>query len=451
MADPAPRDPEQTVSAVLDRLAPPAPVGIAVSGGSDSTALLLIAADWASRRKITIRAATVDHGLRPESGDEALTVARLCDGLDVPHDTLSVCVAESGGNLQAQARAARYDGLARWARDHGLASVLLGHTLDDQAETLLMRLARGSGVEGLSAIQEAREWAGVRWLRPMLEERRAGLRAWLAARDVGWIDDPTNEDPGFDRIRARRALETLEPVGITPEGLAATAQRLARQRRVLEAAMADLAAQALRPGRFGEARLARAPLHTVPRDTALRLFAETLRQIGASAYRPRFRAVDEHFRRALQATESTSATLAGCLIRPEPDRDTILICREPAAVAPPAEITARKMIWDGRWEIETPPEAAGSTVGALGPDGRRHLRHAAAEGDWAPPGDWAAAPAVVQETVPTIRAKVENGSDCIVAVPSVSYVSKERKWAGTVRIAPVAVIPVTGGAKCRRV
>ncbi|WP_114967069.1 tRNA lysidine(34) synthetase TilS, partial [Alkalilacustris brevis] len=182
-------------------------LGVAVSGGGDSVALLLLVADWAAARGVRLRAVTVDHGLREGAAQEAEAVARLCAELGIGHDILRWQGWDGQGNLQDAARRARQGLIAGWARDHGLAAVALGHTRDDQAETVLMRLARGAGVDGLSGMAPLRLAVGLAWLRPLLDVGRAELRALLRARGVPWAEDPSNEDARFQRVRARRALE----------------------------------------------------------------------------------------------------------------------------------------------------------------------------------------------------------------------------------------------------
>lgn len=184
----------------------PAPgPALAVSGGPDSLALLLLAAAAFPGR---VEAATVDHGLRPESSAEAALVARHCAALDVPHQTLTVVVAGAGEGLQAAARAARYAALGGWMARRGLTALLTGHHLDDQAETLLMRLNRGSGVAGLAGIRASVPLpdGGGTVHRPLLCWRRAELAAIVAAAGLDAVADPSNCDERFDRARIRRHL-----------------------------------------------------------------------------------------------------------------------------------------------------------------------------------------------------------------------------------------------------
>lgn len=189
----------------LDRLIPGRErLGIAVSGGPDSLALLLLAA---AARPGEIEAATVDHGLRAESADEAAMVADLCGDLKVPHATLRVTVA-GGSSLQARAREVRYAALGDWAEQRGLAAVLSAHHADDQAETLLMRLARGAGLAGLAGVRRLRLLRqDVKLARPLLDWRKSELLEVARSAGLRPLDDPANRDPRHDRTRVRELLE----------------------------------------------------------------------------------------------------------------------------------------------------------------------------------------------------------------------------------------------------
>ena len=312
----------------FQRLVPEGPIGVAVSGGSDSMALLAMAR---AQHPNEIHAATVNHGLRAEAQREAAEVAAFCASHAIPHTTLTAeGLATDQGNLQANARDARFDLLANWAQTRNLHAVLLGHTMDDQAETVLMRLARGSGAEGLAGMEERRDWQGIVFLRPLLGLRRVALRDWLRAAGIGWVDDPSNDDRSFNRVKARQALETLTPLGITVDGLAETAIRLRRQVEVLRADADRLHDNMFEPSPHGEARLDRELLRSALTDTGLRVLADTLMRIGAGSYRPRFRALEPLYHRLI-GTKPVRTTLAGCLI--EADATTIRVFPEHKANA----------------------------------------------------------------------------------------------------------------------
>lgn len=195
----------------LDALIPPeACVGVAVSGGPDSLALLLLAA---AARPGKVEAATVDHALRPEAGEEARMVARLCEEIGVPHSVLAVEWDEKPATaIQERARIARYQVLGEWARQRGLAALLTAHHADDQAETLIMRLARGAGVRGLAGMRKAATAPGteVALLRPLLGWRRRELARLCADAGLEPVQDPSNDDERFERVQVRKALSKAD-------------------------------------------------------------------------------------------------------------------------------------------------------------------------------------------------------------------------------------------------
>jgi tRNA(Ile)-lysidine synthase len=211
---------------------PNTPVGIAVSGGPDSLALLLMAVQARPGR---VEAATVDHALRRDSRAEAEMVAGLCDRLGVPHAILTAAWKEKPATgIQERARLVRYQLLARWAAERGLPALLTAHHLDDQAETLLMRLARGAGVRGLAGMRRSARTPGgkIALVRPLLGWRRSELEAVCAAAAIEPVQDPSNEDEQFERVRVRRALAQSE--WLDPEALALSAANLAQADAALQ-------------------------------------------------------------------------------------------------------------------------------------------------------------------------------------------------------------------------
>jgi tRNA(Ile)-lysidine synthase len=224
-------DPQQCPDEQALGIPASAPLGLAVSGGPDSLALLLLAV---RARPAKLRAATVDHQLRTEARAEAEAVAALCARLGVPHDILPVRVA---GSVQAGAREARYAALGDWCAAHGLTHLATAHHADDQAETLLMRLARGAGLGGLAGVRRQRSLrAGVTLIRPLLDRRKAELEAIV--RDAGLTPalDPSNADPAYDRTSARGLLAGTG--WLDPARLAHSAAHLAEAEEALEWAAA---------------------------------------------------------------------------------------------------------------------------------------------------------------------------------------------------------------------
>jgi tRNA(Ile)-lysidine synthase len=249
-------------------------LGVAVSGGPDSLALLLLSHAAAPGR---VRAATVDHGLRPESAGEAAFAASLCAERGIAHSTLPAEVSRGGKGLQAAAREARYAALGEWMRREGIEVLLTAHHADDQAETLLMRLNRGTGLGGLAGIRAAVPFPqggeDARLCRPLLGWRRDELGRLVRGHGVAAVDDPSNADEAYDRARIRRHL--AEAPWLDAAALARSAAALAEAEEALEAVAAGLFAERAR--RDGEA------LHLdpdgLPRELLRRL---VLRALGAT-------------------------------------------------------------------------------------------------------------------------------------------------------------------------
>lgn len=250
-------------------------LGLAVSGGPDSLALLLLARAALPDR---IAAATVDHGLRPEAAQEAEMVARVCASLDVPHRTLRVEVP--AGNVQSQARAARYAALAEWMEAEGLEALATAHHADDQAETLLLRLNRGSGASGLAGVRARGLVPNKRLplVRPLLGWRRAELAGIVSAAGIDAAQDPSNLDDRFDRVRIRKALAGAGWLDVP--ALAQSASNLADADAALEWAAAREWSEAVTKGPMG---LTYRP--AAPRAIALRVLTRLVTELGGEAPR----------------------------------------------------------------------------------------------------------------------------------------------------------------------
>lgn len=323
-----------------------------MSGGGDSLALLYLAIEAGC----DVAVATVDHGLRAESGAEAAEVAQVCAGLGVAHEVLH-WHWDGQGNLQDAARRGRYGLLADWARRRGLRTVALGHTEDDIAETFLMRLARDAGVDGLAAMAARRDVEGVVFLRPLLAASRADLRGWLLGRGLPWADDPSNDNDRFDRVRARRALAAMAEVGAGGAEIAALAAKMADVRAALEAATADAAARTLRIDR-GDVIIDMDGFAALTAEIRRRLLLAAVMWIGSAEYGPRGAEMERFVAAALAGRV---ATLAGC--KTSHARGRMRLTREWRAVAS-LECPAGDL-WDGRWRMSG-PDLGDFTVGALG-------------------------------------------------------------------------------------
>jgi tRNA(Ile)-lysidine synthase len=339
---------------VLDRLFAPlsgeTALAVAVSGGPDSTGLLVLLDRWARRRgSPRLHVFTVDHGLRPESADDASAVETLAARLDRPATVLRWHHPDGppAGDLQAAARNARYALLADAAFDHGCGAVALGHTLDDKAETFLIRLARGSGLTGLAAMPAERRIGGVRFVRPLLGLRKADLEATLRAAGIGWRVDPSNHDVDrFLRARMRAALPALADLGLTVERLASTADRLALASSALDGLAAEFAAVHV-VDHGGVVSVDRAALAAAAPEIAFRVLADASRRVRPDRYPPRAEALTGVL--AAIAGPAPRRKTAGGLVF-HPSRGRVFVHAEAGRAGFPTLriVDAGVYDWDGR-------------------------------------------------------------------------------------------------------
>jgi len=378
---------------------------VAVSGGADSMALALLADGWARDRDGKITALTVDHRLRPDSAAEAARVATWLGRRGIAHATLVRDGPAPRGDVQAAAREARYGLLEAWCAAHGVLHLLTGHQREDQAETVLLRLARGSGLDGLAGMAALTEHAQCRVLRPLLGQRRTRLADTLVALGQAWIDDPSNRNPTFARARLRRAEAFLAEEGLGAERLAATASRLGRARAAIEPVVAALLARAVWFHPAGFAWLAPAELGVAPDEIGLRALATLLASVAGASYPPRLASIERLYREIDRET-MPGRTLGGCRILPR--RGRLLVCREPEAVEPPLPAPpGATTLWDHRFELRLPASApAGLTLGALGDDAP----------DGAASRLAATLPAAARATLPALR-----DEEGLVAVPHLDH------------------------------
>ena len=336
---------------------------LAVSGGGDSMAMLHLAAGWSRVYGVRLSVATVDHRLRETSAAEADMVAAAAQDLGLRHQILVWDGWDGKGNLQDAARQARRRLLAQAA---GGAPVLMAHTRDDQAETVLLRLARGSGVDGLAAMADDARGDNLRLLRPLLTETRHDLRHYLAVLKIPYVDDPSNADRDYARVRMR---ELIGAEGLDTATLAATATHMARAKAALQGLARDAMGRLSRPDPTAPGAVVwdRDGFAALPAETRLRLAAAALMAVTAAAYRPRLDPLEDAVDRALSGG---AAPLAGGMIVPH--RDVLYVCREPQAVVRAMAVAGPDCRWDTGWCLEG-PEINGLTVRAVGEAGLHQI------------------------------------------------------------------------------
>jgi tRNA(Ile)-lysidine synthase len=287
---------------------------IAVSGGPDSTALLLMAAEWAARSGARVAAATVDHGLRPESAAEARAVATLATRLEVPHAILVWKGVKPASRAQERAREARYRLLIDHAREIGAGAIATAHHADDQAETVLFRLIRGSGVAGLAGMEAMSAREGVTIARPLIGVAKSDLVAFCRSRGVPFIEDPSNADPAYARPRLRALLSRLGEEGLTAEGLARLARRAAEADDALEHMTNAVEARLGGEGPVDAKALIAEPVAIVQRILMRRIAAAGGREQSRIRLE-KIEALEARLRDAARSRRALSANVAGALVK----------------------------------------------------------------------------------------------------------------------------------------
>jgi len=383
-------------------------LAVAVSGGSDSMALALLAQAWVRAEGGRVFALTVDHGLRPEASAEAAQTAAWCAAHGIAHETLVWTGPHPASGIQEAARHARYRLLEDWCRARGVLHLLVAHQRDDQAETYVMRSLRQSGSDGLAGMAAIVERGAVRVLRPLLGVSRARLQATLNAVGQCWIDDPSNRNPAYLRTQLRAARSSLEAA----EDGATLAAHFGAARVESEKECARLLARSAMLHPAGFAWLDPAPLRQAPRDHGGKALAAILATIGGADYPPRRERLERLLALVIEGL-SAGRTLGGCLILPR--RGTILICREPAAMAPPQPVGAGVTRWDGRFDLALGAAPAREILlGGLGPDLHGLPLEATAALTMIPPA--------ARPSLPVLR-----DAKGVVAIPPLGYFSG---WSG---------------------
>ena len=300
-----------------------------VSGGPDSMALLWLLSRWAAVRDIRIHAVTVDHGLRPESAAEARTVgSRVERWQNVAHQVLIWDGQKPASRILEAAREARYQLLIKAAKEAGARYLFIAHHRDDQAETFLTRLAKGSGLDGLAGMNAVQSLGDIRIVRPLLDVPKDELIRICDVNGIPYVDDPSNENDKFLRPRLRGVSAALAREGLTTKRLSTTARRLRRARTALETLAGDLFDTALRQGSNDELSFDFKRLCAAPDELVLRVVLMAMAKLHpGSDYGPRLERVEDLTGRIL-APHFRGATLGGCVFAIDAKNETLWIGKE---------------------------------------------------------------------------------------------------------------------------
>jgi tRNA(Ile)-lysidine synthase len=360
-------------AALASLLAPPRAgetLAVALSGGIDSLALTLLTHRYTQRHGLGMIAVTVDHGVRAGARQEAETVAEWMRARGIAHRILTPEHDTTSTNLQASARQRRYDAIATYCRAHGIVHCLLGHQAGDNRETLLHNRTRGDTADGRAGMARVRLHRGVRFLRPLLAFERTALETYMRASHTPWIEDPSNENFAFARVRHRAwlAQDASTHAALNAEILSAAQARATRDQTLAEAAI-----HCVRLDPLGFADIDCHYLRTLPSLLASQLLADTITTVSGTAYRPRALSIERLMSALNQPLRRH--TLHQCDILAL-DASHWRIAREFRKVAAPQNLSGHGSIrWDNRFDIRYALDPGQHiTIRALGGDGRKQLR-----------------------------------------------------------------------------
>ena len=326
-----------------------ATIGVAVSGGADSLCLALNLAQYAQKNGLSLKAATVDHGLRPESGTEARYVHNLMTKMKVMHTTLLWTGKKPKTRLEERARQKRYELLEDWCKKNGIEYLFLAHHLGDQAETFWTRLARGSGLTGLSAMGEYSKLNDIILCRPFLNLPKIKLEQDLSHHKIKWCEDAMNADEAYERVRWRHRQRTLSEWGLLPEKVGLSCRRLSRAKDALDFytirfynALADLSP-------MGYFTVQEQAFASIPDEIKLRVIIKILNHLNPDKVSAPLDALERWL-----WDYPKSATLGGCvLVR---SRGILFIARESRHLK--KSVLLKPLIptqWNGFWILSACP------------------------------------------------------------------------------------------------
>ncbi|MFA4994342.1 MAG: tRNA lysidine(34) synthetase TilS [Bdellovibrionales bacterium] len=354
---------EREFSVLMEKFTPfSAKVALAVSGGPDSMALAFCVKRWAQRDCIAL---IVEHGLREESAAEAAQVKKQLQKMGIPAKILPWKHDAIPARVHEVAREARYDLLTKACHRLGAGDLLLAHQSDDQAETVLMRLAKGSGIDGLAGIAPKSVRDEVRLIRPFLSLSKERLRATCKAARIDFVTDPSNAKTKYARGRLRKIMPLLASEGLTVESLTALAARAREAKDALDHATQTFLETSAQTGFGGSVQLSRPALRGEPREIALRALGASLREVHDDVYPPEHASLSSLFDAIIGPEKEQTRTFYGCIISISENKVTLL--REPSAASEILPLSpGATVLWDGRWFVTADSKAPKGSVRALG-------------------------------------------------------------------------------------
>ncbi len=348
----------------------PVKIAVAVSGGGDSMALALLMNEWVKERGGELVALTVDHNLRPESSAEAIGVGKKFEALGIPHKILTWEGDKPDTHIQELAREARYNLLIEECKQQGYKFLAIAHNLEDQAETFWMRLAHGSGLDGLAAMSNMREIDGVKIIRPVMNCSRESLRLACSDRGIKWIEDPSNKNKKYLRVKLREFEEVLAKEGMTTERIVKSIKKLDDAKQALQEITSSFMNDCVKVYPVGYAALKISMWKNYPVDIQRRILSELLNIIYPQTYKLGFDKL-ELTRQALLQENFAGKTVHGCELMLKKSGDVLFLREE--SKAEPASLLTEDFIWDKRFLISGCTDESLS-INVLGNDGVAQLK-----------------------------------------------------------------------------
>jgi tRNA(Ile)-lysidine synthase len=358
---------EKLFKPLVDKISNKQTLAIAVSGGADSMALCLFAAEWTKVSGGKIVALIVDHGLRAGSAAEAQKVASWLAARGVSYRVLTWEEKKPLTGVQAAARVARYRLMRDWCRENNISILMVAHHIEDQVETFLLRVFAGSGLDGLASMQSVSEFNKLFLLRPLLGMSTKRLRCNLRLRKQVWIDDPSNQDPAYQRTRMRRLVLALEKRDFPPSRISSLVKHFSELQVILQSVVDDFFARAVRVRPEGFGVVHRDVFQKLPVPILERVLVQLISIFGNKIYPPR----KESLLRAIEkitVSDILGFTLGGCQFIKS--GNVIIICRDKRAITA-REVTAGiRLNWDGLFDVQIAgPSGAAGRLAALGEKG----------------------------------------------------------------------------------
>lgn len=392
-------------------------LAVAVSGGSDSMALVLLAHEWATQHRGKVTALTVNHGFRKEAQQEAEQVSQWLSAHSIEHHILSHQRPLPTSNIQEWARKLRYELMTEWCETHNVLHLLVGHQQDDQIETFFLRLMRGSGVDGLAAMSTLSRYHNTRLLRPLLGYTREALRAFLSEKQQSWVDDPSNDNNDFSRNKLRHALRAIEG-DEWPERTVNTIDSIAETRLFLEQESAEAMVRSVTLHREGYADITYSIWLNCSKEIQLRILASVLMAVSGAATRPRFEKL-ERLHTSLQEEHFSGATLYGCKLLPLDNDGVLRIIREQKPIEKEVLLSpdGQEYRWDNRFIVShRSPIKQMLHIGALGAEGVAFLK----KHDTPLP-----LPHQIMLTLPAFQYLFDGKLEKLLAVPHISFYASD--------------------------